>query len=572
VAAAVISALFASSASAADLTKSGSTLTYQAAAGESNNLTVTHAASTYTFTDNGGGIATATAGGGCTVTDGTPAPVTMTCSDAGVTAVVVNLNDMGDGATAAGVNQAPFTLNGETGNDGLIGSSANDQLDGGAQLDTLFNNPGDDVLIGGTEGDNVNYTANTAGQGIDVTLDGVANDNDGLGGTDNVGTDIELIQGGAGDDTIDASGNGGVNVSLRAFDGNDTVTGSTVGDNDLQGGNGEDEINALGGNDGGLRGDAGNDTINGGDGNEGSIQGGSGNDTMNGDAGNDNLEGQDGNDILDGGAGTDTVGHGTEDTGNDFLRGGTGNDTFGGGPGIDRVLYDDHAAGVTVTIDGVANDGNDTDDTAANPDVPADNVGTTVEAITGSNFNDTLTGRCANVNETFAPIGGDDTVNGDPAGCATPGNDFMGGTGCVAPACTAPSGTANGNDTFNGGGGTDTVTYTHNTGTQGISVDLDGVLDDNDGIGGTDNVQPDIERVTGGAGADTINADFAAVTAGVFLSGLAGDDTLTGSDLNDRIDGGANATAVPGDTIDCQGGTNDKVKNGETVSNCEGNF
>jgi Ca2+-binding RTX toxin-like protein len=206
--------------------------------------------------------------------------------------------------------------------------------------------------------------------------------------------------------------------------------------------------------------------------------------------------------------------------------------------------------------------------------------GTHIESITGSDFGDTLTGSCAN--NTLAPVSGNDTVNGDPDppgtdnDCAVFGNDFMGGgNGQAGGVSAAAAGTFNGNDVFNGLGGFDSVTYTHNTSSQGITVDIDGAagdadgFDDNDGIGGEDNVNTDIERVFGGAGNDTINADFTGV-AGVSLFGRDGDDILTGSDSNDTLDG-----EVGADTLDCQGNSSaagDKFRHdgfGPAPVNCE---
>src|SRR4051812_27891927 len=75
------------------------------------------------------------------------------------------------------------------------------------------------------------------------------------------------------------------------------------------------------------------------------VFGGDGSDTINGSDAGDDLEGEGGVDIVNGGAGDDT------------LVGGDGGDDLSGGAGTDTVSYDGVSAPVTVTLDGVPNDG-----------------------------------------------------------------------------------------------------------------------------------------------------------------------------------------------------------------------
>jgi hypothetical protein len=324
-------------------------------------------------------------------------------------------------------------------------------------------------------------------------------------------------------DTFTAAGVNDDPFTINAGDDNDTITGSDA----------DDTINGQNGNDTGLSGGPGNDTINAGDGNE----------TINGGDGNDRLIGE------------------------------AGNDTFNGDAGIDRVLYSigcsESPPTITITIDGTAND-------AGCNSESADNVGTTVESVTGSTGNDSITGSCfAN---TFAgdpgsangDAGGNDILNGDPsAGCtaASGSTDFLGG--------------GEGNDTFNGDGlidathfkGFDTVTfgvpYTGHAATcSGFAVDVtfDDVANDCDGFGNiTDNVNGDIERVIGSGLNDRINAT--AADQAVWLFGRAGNDTLTDSAFGDFLNGEGGA-----DTINCpNGGTDTHVIDGsDTVTgSCE---
>jgi Ca2+-binding RTX toxin-like protein len=93
---------------------------------------------------------------------------------------------------------------------------------------------------------------------------------------------------------------------------------------------------------------------------------------INGTAGDDSLYGRGGNDVLNGNAG------------NDDVDGGPGADAISGGAGSnDAVSYAGSPAGVTVTLDNVANDGAPGE---------GDNVKSDVEDIYGSSFADKLTG------------------------------------------------------------------------------------------------------------------------------------------------------------------------------------
>ncbi len=187
-----------------------------------------------------------------------------------------------------------------------------------------------------------------------------------------------------------------VGVTLQGGDGNDTLTGATSADT-LQGGPGNDTVNGLGGDDQ-LTGGAGDDTLVGGDGDD-SLSGGSGRDSVQGGAGDDT--------IPDAGADTDP-------------------DSFSGGAGTDLIDYSDAAVGVTVTLDGLANDGGAGE---------ADNVGADIEDVTGTAKADTITGS-ASANELNGGSG-NDTLSGGA------GSDGLNG--------------ARGNDTLDGGPGIDAL-------------------------------------------------------------------------------------------------------------------
>ncbi|GAB3250035.1 calcium-binding protein [Kineosporia babensis] len=104
--------------------------------------------------------------------------------------------------------------------------------------------------------------------------------------------DFSAVRGGAGNDTI-RLGRGF--VSAHGDAGNDKIFGSSTDDR-LYGGAGNDVI----------RGDGGPDRIEGGSGND-TLYGGAGNDTLLGQAGNDKLYGGPGKDVLKGGKGKNVL-------------------------------------------------------------------------------------------------------------------------------------------------------------------------------------------------------------------------------------------------------------------------
>ncbi|HET6246946.1 MAG TPA: C2 family cysteine protease [Tepidisphaeraceae bacterium] len=110
--------------------------------------------------------------------------------------------------------------------------------------------------------------------------------------------------------------------------------------------------------------------------------------------------------------------------GNDTLIGGTGADQFNGGAGTDTVDYSARTAGVSVTLDGVANDGQSGE---------GDNVGADVEIVIGGSGNDYF---AANVNDAtprqYFGNAGNDTIfggSGNDTIRGGSGNDFLYGAG-----------------------------------------------------------------------------------------------------------------------------------------------
>jgi Ca2+-binding RTX toxin-like protein len=392
-------------------------------------------------------------------------------------------------ATVSGLTQTLAELEGITGGDG------DDTLTGGPGIDSLNGGPGDDELrprgrgvnVGGTHGtpggahgdrgDTVSYADLVAPASASASLAPGPGSGSVSGGTPHSIESVENLTGGPGDDTL--TGDGAVNV---------------------------------------LRGGVGNDTISGGGGND-DVQGADGLDILAGDAGDDALAGAAGNDSLNGGDGTDAL---RGDTGDDTLTGGGGADYMDGGTGSDRASYAANGAtdGVTVTLDGAANDG-----TGAGAEGDAV-VGT--ENVTGGAGADRLQGN-QGVNDLRGE-GGDDVVIG-----------------------------GGGNDTLDGGAGNDTLSYEHRGVTEGVTVTLNGM----GGGNGEFDSSTNFERLLGGAGADRLTGsalgDVINGGGGAdVVSGGAGDDSLFGDAGDDTLAGGAGSDGLAG------GAGNDRLDgNGE---------
>ncbi|KTD56730.1 structural toxin protein RtxA [Legionella santicrucis] len=335
-----------------------------------------------------------------------------------------------DASGGVTVNLNAGTATGADGNDTLIsienitGSKYNDTLIGNASDNIINGGAGNDSINGGSGTDTVTYidavsTNGTTGVTVSLAISGAQNTvlsgNDTLSNIENLtgskyndtltgNSSANIINGGAGNDIIDGgSGNdtvtyidasGGVTVSLNTgtatgADGNDTlisienITGSNYDDilagnssnNIIDGGNGNDTItyiNASGAvtvnlSTGAATGADGSDTLS----NIENIIGSNYNDTLTGNASDNIINGGAGNDSINGGAGNDT------------LSGGLGNDTINGGNGTDTVTYIDAVGGVTVSLATISQQNTVSSglDTLSN-----------IENLTGSNYNDTLTG------------------------------------------------------------------------------------------------------------------------------------------------------------------------------------
>jgi Ca2+-binding RTX toxin-like protein len=306
-------------------------------------------------------------------------------------------------------------LEGEQGNDKQYGEAGNDNLKGGTGADSLYGGDGNDTLNGGEDADYMD-----GGNGSDTYY--VDNPGDVV---EDLGTDKArdtlfiasyiskpiILGKGIEDATLDEAAR---ESSLTGNETDNTLAGNSA-NNQLNGGAGSDEL--LGG--------GGSDSLNGGDGND-ELYGGTGSDTLNGGAGEDCAEYADTAigvfvSLIDavarnnegdiaawtdklisienvcGGAGNDQL---LGDAGGNKLGGRAGNDIINGGAGFDYVEYMDAAVGVVVNLaTGVAKDGEGGTDTLSN-----------MEGVMGSAFGDVMVGD-GKLN-VFWGYGGNDSMDG----------------------------------------------------------------------------------------------------------------------------------------------------------------
>lgn len=243
-------------------------------------------------------------------------------------------------------------LDGGAGNDVMVGSGGADYLMGADGNDTLYGDGntdvqfpallsyaaeaehGDDLLDGGEGHDLLE-----GGSGRDELLGGAGNDTLRGDAPDLTlaGHGADYLDGGDGDDQV--VGDGGAD-DLFGGAGNDQMAGDNFdlapeahGADYLDGGDGSDLIFGNGDDDT-LFGGAGDDELQGD--NDGLAESAHGNDHIDGGDGDDRLFGQAGNDLLLGSEGAD---HLAGESGDDTLHGGIGRDTFNGGDGDDTYVF-----------------------------------------------------------------------------------------------------------------------------------------------------------------------------------------------------------------------------------------
>ena len=228
------------------------------------------------------------------------------------------------------------------------------------------------------------------------------------------------------------------------------------------------------------------------------LNGGAGSDSLYGGPAADALNGGDSGDILDGGLGAD------------YLSGGAGNDT---------ASYAYRTAGVTASLDNVANDG-----------VPGekDNIRSDVENLNGGSGDDTLTGD-GDANDLYGQDGNDKLYGGS-------GDDRLSG-GAGADQLYGQNGSDDlagfsGADYLSGGAGTDYADYRERA--AAVKLSLDNVANDGE-PGEKDYIAADVEGLLGGTGNDTLTGNDQPNV----LQGGGGDDLLNGNGGEDNLSGGA---------------------------------
>jgi Ca2+-binding RTX toxin-like protein len=397
-----------------------------------------------------------------------------------------------------------------TPNDGIPGDPSVDpnaeQDCVGEDIENIIGSDHNDVLVG-------NSPDQYEGLGPRVEPHGV-NDIDGRGGDDVIDGRFgpDALNGGDGNDTVTyATRTEPVSAAIDGAPNDGTVTADLrLGDYDprskLSDSIGGDVENVIGGlNDDILRGDGdrnrlegsdGNDFIDGGGGND-RLEGQSGIDTIVGGLGDDAMSGGPGDDTLDGEAGIDTV---NGDAGDDTVHGGPDADPLSGGADSDTLDYSDATTGVSVTPDGAGNDGTSGE---------GDNVSADFETVIGGIGNDSLVG-------TSAP---NTLVGGD-------GDDALDGAG--------------GADELVGGNGMDLASYAGRAAP--VFVDLATAGGDGE-AGENDNINADVEKVSGGSADDTILGD----SRDNVLDGGPGNDRLAGAEGDDLLNGSFGNDSLAGD-------------------------
>jgi Ca2+-binding RTX toxin-like protein len=542
----LLAAVAAPQAVAATASVSASTLSFVAADGETNNVTISHTGSTFTLTDAGAVI---TPGSGCTAEGPNQVSCAFTSTPPPTHVVHINVGDLDDTVsygTFASADSAFLhtAFLGGLGADrlscahpfsflplpfcALFGEDGDDVLEGGAVGATLVGGDGSDAIHGGSGLDLLRGEA-----GVDAL--------NGAGGLDQLfgGTQEDLLEGGPGNDI------------LNGEEGNDV----------LRGGSGADEIS--GGSD--LIGPgidtadysarsasvvvSIDDSLNDGEAGEGdrvqsdveNVTGGSGDDSLTGSSMDNLLNGGPGDDILDGALGGDIL----------VGAGGTG----------DVADYSDRTTPLTVDLDGLLGDDGQAGE--------GDTVGADIEGVLGGSAGDLLSGNASdNVldgglgGDTLNGLAGSDTVDysgrtsavtvdldgapgddgmsgeGDTVGADV--EDIWGGSGADTLVGNAGDNLLNGGlgpDTLDGGpgeiNGTDVADYSDSA--TGVEVDLDGVAGDDGTPGEGDSIATDIEDVFGGDGDDKLIGN----SGENLLDGGAGDDSLDGGLGSDFLVGGS---------------------------------
>ena len=320
----------------------------------------------------------------------------------------------------------PFasSLERDNGDDTMDGGAGDDLIDGGPgeflvnagnrsfrshdEGSEVAEPNGRDSMHGGSGRDTVTYVKRSSP--VALSIDGEANDGAPQEG-DRIGSDIEAVAGGSGDDQLTGTAGGD---ELDGGKGSDSIRGG-AGDDVLRGGRGDEGRDQIAGGDGNdvVEGINGRDVLSGGRGHD-SVGGGGGADVLDGGDGNDALTGGPGGDLIKGGSGNDRMdgadpslpgadgddhllGEAGSDSlagsdGDDKLSGGSGPDELRGGSGLDSVDYSAAEGAVTITLDGRANDGRKGERDNFGADIEGGQGGSEKDVLSGNKLANTLSG------------------------------------------------------------------------------------------------------------------------------------------------------------------------------------
>jgi Ca2+-binding RTX toxin-like protein len=439
------------------------------------------------------------------------------------------------------------------GTDTLVGPINKAQLTGstGADTFTVSDFDGQVTIAGGLGNDRLVVALAGPATPGSITLgdDGLTRSSG--GNVQFTSVELATLTGNSLDNTISASGFGGLGVTIVGGDGNDTLIGSPGADN-IQGNDGDDTITGGLGNDvidggtgfgGGsdkfvesvdgtaVLGDesfsgAGTDSLTGID--RAEITGDSGPNTINtgGFSGPVTLNGGGGNDFLLGGDGNDVLNGGGDD---DILDGNGGNDTLNGSFGIDTVR---ESADTNFTLT------NSSLDTGIGSGVGDDTLSSVEQAeLTDGSGSHTLDASAFTLGSvTLFGAGGDDVLRG-----GSQDDNLNGGSGDDQLFGNDGDDTLTGsfgNDTVAGGLGTDTFTEGFSSSTnKTFSVsDTAAVFTDNGVTLGTDSL----------SGMNRAVVTMLAGNNDIFLGNFSGPVTVTGGSGNDRVAGGRSSDVLDG--------------------------
>ncbi|WP_281414193.1 beta strand repeat-containing protein [Rhizobium sp. BK226] len=458
-------------------------------------------------------------------------------------------------------------LNGAGGNDILIGSAGADQLIGGSGTDTasyanaaaaITLNLKTGIHIGDAAGDTLSGIEVIAGSNFDDTFigNGTTITFDGYAGTDTIDYStstaaVNVTLGAAGVTTVasggDAEGNSFANIErVVGSSFADTLASSTSG-HALVGGAGDDIYlvgdqgvtitEAAGGGTDEIRTTLATYSMAAVSNVERLTFTGTGNTTLTGNADNNVITGGTGNDTLNGGAGNDVLDGGA---GNDTLIGGAGADQLVGGAGTDTASYTNAAAAITVNLKTGVHAGDAAGDTFSG-----------IEVFIGSSSKDTFVGNGTTV--TFNGGVGTDTVSYSSSAAAV--NVTLGAGGVTT---VASGGDAQGNSLVNieqvigsafndtlGSTATTTQTLQGGGGNDTYVVSSQNIVITESAGGGDDEIRTVATSYSMAAFANVEHLTYTG-TGNATLTGNAGDNVITGGTGNDTLIGGAGADQLIG--------------------------